>query len=85
MKQQELAESLKVESDERSTLRSELLKKEKLNEELRKENEVTMYLYMYLHVRIAIVHSYVRMCSLVYCENKTVKNNLKISEFIYNS
>ena len=46
MKQQELAESLK---GERSTLRSELLKKEKLNKELRKDNEVIICICTYMY------------------------------------
>ena len=40
MKQQRLAKPLKDESDEQSTLRSELAKKEGFFEELKKENEV---------------------------------------------
>ena len=45
-----LTETLKGESDEQSTLKSELLKKEKFIEELRKENEVIICIRMYLHV-----------------------------------
>ena len=45
MKQQGLAESMKGGLAEQSTLRSELAKKEKLVEELRKENEVNVCNY----------------------------------------
>ena len=46
MKQQGLAKPLKGESDEQSTLRSELAKKEKFIEELKKENEVIISNYV---------------------------------------
>ena len=50
MKQQGLAKPLKRESDELSTLRSQLAKKEKYIEELKKEAEVIICNYMYLCV-----------------------------------
>ena len=46
MKQQKLAEPLKSNSDEQSILRSELAKKEKFIEELKKENEVVTSSYV---------------------------------------
>ena len=45
MKQQGLAESMKGELAEQASFRSELGKKEKLVEELRKENEVNIFNY----------------------------------------
>ena len=50
MRQQELMTSFKDGLDERSTLRSELAKKENLIEELRKEIEVTTYSQIKLYV-----------------------------------
>ena len=46
MNQQGLAELLKGDTDEQSTLRPELAKKEKFIEELRKENEVITTSYV---------------------------------------
>ena len=50
MRQQELMISCKDGLDEQSTLRSELVKKENLIEELRKEIEVTTYSHIKLYV-----------------------------------
>ena len=66
MKQQGLAEPLKCESDELSTLRSELTKKEKYNEELRKEIEVFICNYTYVCVHNYAVHIYTCICMLLY-------------------
>ena len=53
MKQQGLAEPLKSESYEQSTLKSELAKKERFIKELEKEIEVicnySMYVYVCIH------------------------------------
>ena len=61
MKQQGLAEPLKDESYEQSALRSELAKKEKYIEELKKETEVIICNYMYVYV-----HNYtVYICTCI--------------------
>ena len=65
MKQQGLAEPLKSESDEQSTLRSQLAKKERCIEELRKEIEVIIYNNTYVceHNYTVYICNYV--CSLI--------------------
>ena len=84
MKQQGLAEPLKGELDEQSTLWSELTKKEKFIEELIKENEVVIYNYVYVSMYVCMftylcifvcmyICSYACAYSLLYCKNKTVK------------
>ena len=71
MKQQELAEPLKVESDERSTLRSELVKKENFIEELKKEIEVNIcnyvhvYMYVCVHYLCSMYVLYLRTCIVI--------------------
>ena len=59
MKQQGLAEPLKVESDEGSTLRSELAKKENFIEELKKEIEVNICNYVHVYMYVCV--HYLRM------------------------
>ena len=87
MKQQGLAEPLKGESYEQSTLKSELAKKEKFIKELEKEIEVICNYSMYVYV---CVHNYgctyvrMYMCSYIFyvviiAFNLTIVNNPSLS------
>ena len=59
-KQKDLAELLKGESDEQSTLRSEVAKKEKFIEELEKQIEVIICNYVCTYIYVCL-HNYVHM------------------------